>query len=250
MVPLALLVSGFVAPSARPFVGQTAGRSVAATMRYTVAEERSESLKAAGVSAVTGSLMAAPVQAATLLSSHANTAQWEFCTIALAFQLALFGLVYRAVVRSDDNDMLKQGAVGAASLARALTSSEVASMTSLAGKSPHTMDLMLQLFVSLGESALAFGGAAAALEWAWNRGYGRRIDVSGLPNPITGFPLYHDEPPPMYYRDEFNGPPMYGPPQQRFMGGRFPTGGPTGGSNFQTRNADERRMQRSGGRFF
>ena len=41
-----------------------------------------------------GSRMAAPVQAATLLSSHANTAQWEFCTIALAFQLALFGLYY------------------------------------------------------------------------------------------------------------------------------------------------------------
>ena len=75
-------------------------------MRCSLAEERLESGKAGLVAALSGSLCAIPP---ALLATNSFTPQWEFSTDMLAVQLALFGVVYRYAVRSDDNEQLKQG---------------------------------------------------------------------------------------------------------------------------------------------
>ena len=90
-----------------------------------LAEERTESAKAGAIAAVAGSLCATP---AALVASTAFTPQWEFATDVLAVQLLLFGVVYRYAVRSDDNEMLKQGAVGAFALVRTLTTPDGAAL--------------------------------------------------------------------------------------------------------------------------
>ena len=113
-------------------------------IRCALAEERTESAKAGAIAAVSGSLCSAP---AALLASTAFTPQWEFATDALAVDLLLFGVVYRYAVRSDDNDMLKQGAVGAFALVRTLSSVRVGDQCSALplncvpshGLEPHQM---------------------------------------------------------------------------------------------------------------
>ena len=94
----------------------------ASPLRCSLAEERMESGKAGAIAALTGSLCSAP---AALLASTAFTPQWEFATDTLVVQLLLFGVVYRYAVRSDDNEQLKQGAVGAFALVRTLSSVQV-----------------------------------------------------------------------------------------------------------------------------
>jgi len=136
-----------------------------------------------------------PMRFSELISTKAfekagKLAEWEFHTGIFAFELALFGVVYRCVVREDDNDMLKQGAVGAAALCRALSCTHWTY-----GTAPTKM--WLELGVYFGEGVLAFGCAAAALEWAWDRGLAYRLPGIGLP-------------PNDYYYDEFRGgPPRY-----------------------------------------
>ena len=154
------------------------------TPHLALAEERAESGKAAAIAAIAGSICATP---AALLASNAFSAQWEFSTDALAVQLFLFGVVYRYATRSDDNDMLKQGAVGAFALTRTLSSVQVgAQCTALplscgAPLSYLDWDMLLQLGAYFGESALAFGGAAFALEQCWDRGWASRLPPGGLP---------------------------------------------------------------------
>ena len=43
-------------------------------------------------------------------------------------------------------------------------------------------DMLLQIGAYFGESALAFGGAAFALEVCWDRGWARRLPPDGLPS--------------------------------------------------------------------
>ena len=220
----------------------------------TLEEEREESIKAAGIALVAGGLMAAPGKMTSLLAAHATTAQWEFSTLALAVQLGLFGVVYRCTVRSDDNEYLKQGAVGAAALCRALLTTHVDKKLG--------PDMWLQIGACFGESILAFGGAAAMLEFAWTRGWGSRLSAQGLPHPVTGVPEYHIDPPQFYdggYYDggygpsEYGGnynyrgiePENYGPPRgvrsRRSIGGASPTFG-----SYDQPNAESRRMRRDG----
>lgn len=88
-------------------------------------------------------------------------------TWTLAFQLALFGVIYRYAVRSDGDDLVKQAAVAMFALFRAL------SLTN--GTTNWNADSWVQLGAYFGESALAFGTAAAALEYAWDKGWASRL---------------------------------------------------------------------------
>ena len=156
----------------------------AASPRLALAEERTESAKAGVIAAVCGSVCSAP---AALVSTIAFTPQWEFATDALALQLALFGVVYRYAVRTDKNEQLQQGAVGAFALVRTLSSVQVGSQCSALPLNCGPpigyldWDMLLQLGAYFGESALAFGGAAFALEFAWSKGWAKRLPAEGLP---------------------------------------------------------------------
>jgi len=210
------------------------------SVQLNLAEERVESVKAGVIAAFSGSLAEVPVKASALLASSsigtgavkasafANffTAQWEFNTYALAVQLALFGVVYRCIVRSDDNVMLTQGAVGAFAMCHALSATQVTSMWSTS--------MWVQLGTYFSESVIAFGVAAATLEFAWSKGFGRRLPGVGLPPDRYGWrpwrpfrdeqQYYLDEPPPGPYppRDPYYGnslpPPSYrGEPPPPFI---------------------------------
>ena len=116
-------------------------------------EERSESVKAGGIASLTGTMASAPVKASAVLATlpvkATALASWQISTCVFAVQLFLFGIVYRCTVRCDDNDALRQGAVGAAALCRALGLMQT--------NNAWTGDMWLQLGLSFGESALAFG---------------------------------------------------------------------------------------------
>lgn len=92
-------------------------------------EERVESAKACAIAAVSGFFASIPA----LSVSHQITkfamspVQWQFTEGMYLVELALFGACYRTIVRSDDNGPLRQGAVGAFALCRALASLPVSS---------------------------------------------------------------------------------------------------------------------------
>lgn len=141
-------------------------------------EERIESIKVAGLSAFTGSIASAPVKASALYASNGFVkssalalAQWEIAVLAV--QLALFGIIYRCIVRCDDNTNLRQGAVAGFALCRALASLPVSSN--------WNADTWVQLGVYFGEGALAFGCAASAIEWVWDQGLAFPLGGVGLP---------------------------------------------------------------------
>ena len=198
--------AAFVPSSAPPPLAPAARRSAATPIRLSFdSEERSESAKAAGIAALSGSLASAPVKASALLATlpikAPALAQWEFSTGALAVQLALFGVVYRYAARSDFNDTPKRGTVFAFALCRALSSVQ-----------PSFSDrpeMFVQLLAYFGESVFAFGVAAASLGYAWKRGWVLRLPAAGLP---PYYPeVFRDGPPPPYY----DGPMDYregGPP--------------------------------------
>lgn len=150
-----------------------------------LAEERLESGKAAAISAVCGSLLMAP---AALLATDSFSPQWEFAHDALALQLFLFGVVYRYAVRQDESVMLKQGAVGAFVVTRSLAaiqvSTECTAMPLRCGPPLGYLDfsMIAQGAGWAAESALAFGGAALALEFAFNKGWLQRLPADGLPS--------------------------------------------------------------------
>ena len=131
-----------------------------------LSQEKIEAAKACGISAAWGVLAAVPFIA---FNEAVDTlAEWQFSIGMYAAELALFGAVYRCVVRSDDNAMLRQGAVGAAALCRAFAA------VPLSAK--WTSVMTMQLFSSSMEGAVVFGCAAAGLEYAWNRGLARPLE--------------------------------------------------------------------------
>eukprot|EP00468_Gymnochlora_sp_CCMP2014_P001510 CAMPEP_0167741656 /NCGR_PEP_ID=MMETSP0110_2-20121227/980_1 /TAXON_ID=629695 /ORGANISM="Gymnochlora sp., Strain CCMP2014" /LENGTH=207 /DNA_ID=CAMNT_0007625737 /DNA_START=66 /DNA_END=689 /DNA_ORIENTATION=+ len=140
--------------------------------------ERLESVKAAIVGAVAGSLVAAPI---ALLSPNRLTPQWEFDHDALAATLALGALVYRYAVREDPNPMLKQGAAGAFAITRTLALLQVSEdctslpLTCGAPLGFANWDMILKgSFIAL-ESFAAFGGMAVALEFLFEKDLLRRF---------------------------------------------------------------------------
>ena len=70
--------------------------------------DRIESIKAAVIGAVGGSLSYLPVGAVVGIANGFSP-QWEFDSDTLALSLALFGITYRYTIRTERNDMLKQG---------------------------------------------------------------------------------------------------------------------------------------------
>jgi len=192
MLALGLVASALLPSPTLPMLTPVARPLAASSVQLNLAEERIESVKACGIAGLMGTLASAPVRASELLASNAfakagTLAEWQFTTGVFAVELALFGVVYRCIVRDDDNDMLKQGAVGAAALCRALSSSHwVASMPA--------SKMWLELAVYFGEGVLAFGCAAAALEFAWDRGIAYRLGGIGLPPTYGFFDNFYDEP--------------------------------------------------------
>jgi len=192
MLALNIAVASAFQPAATlPLLAPTPLRAAPIAMMYNYDEdeefidiEKEESIKTCAFAAISGTVASAPVKASALLASNAfakatTVGQWEFSTCVLAVQLALFGLVYRAAVRSDDNDNQKQGCIGAFALFRALSATQVsATWNPSSFFDPH---MWLTLGVYMGESAIAFGCAAAAIEMAWNRGWSRPLPGVGLP---------------------------------------------------------------------
>jgi len=132
--------------------------------------QRKESAKVCAIAVVSGCLASVPAMGA----SHAineivvSSDQWVFSLGMLAVELALFGAVYRCTVRGDDNSMLRDGAVGAFALCRALASLTVSSV--------WTTELTVQLLTTFGEGIVAFGCAMRAIEFAWDRGWARPLE--------------------------------------------------------------------------
>lgn len=129
-----------------------------------------QNVKTGATATFAGTVASAPVKAATLLSSKIFAAQMVYCTANLALQLALFGVIYRYAVRCDANDKVNIGIVIMFALCRAFSSVQVSTVS---GK--MTTDMWLQLGVYFGESILAFGVAAAAVEYAWDKGWARPL---------------------------------------------------------------------------
>ena len=185
LLPLSLVTSTFLPSSSPALMVPAARRSATASVRLQTGgdrrvfeEERIESIKAGVCSATAGSVASAPVKMSGLLSSKGMTvanalSQWQFSTGALGIELFLFGVIYRCTVRNDDNVMLKQGCIGGFALIRALASMQVTKL--------WTPEMWLQLGIYFGESFIAFAFAAAALEFAWDKGWGTRLNyVPGM----------------------------------------------------------------------
>lgn len=144
--------------------------------------QRIESLKCAVVGAVSGSLcVTLPAAYHHLLYSDTlsvnGMAQWEFDTDMGAIEGALFAIVYRYAIRGDDNPMLNQGAVGAFVLVRTLsristpTSCSALPLSCGAPLGYVNWDMINQGLLSGVESAALFGGAALAMEFAFDKGF-------------------------------------------------------------------------------
>jgi len=134
---------------------------------------RIESVKSGLFGAIGGSVGSLPIAVLIGYFQHFN-AQWELSHDALALSLFLFGVTYRYAVRGDvNNKQLQFGVIGAFAVVRALNMVDVSSYcTSLplnCGPPFFYFDIpMISIgLVNFFESLLAFGTAAAALEWAF-----------------------------------------------------------------------------------
>uniref|UniRef100_A0A7S3FIC3 Uncharacterized protein n=1 Tax=Haptolina ericina TaxID=156174 RepID=A0A7S3FIC3_9EUKA len=187
MLALACVVTPSFLPSSPPALLVTAARRPAIAAVHLSFVENG---KAGVIAALSGSLATAPVKASVLLASSNTkiTPQWEYSVYAFAAQLAIFGVMYRYAVRSDDDDTLKQVIFIAFALFRAFSSMQVSRI--------WTPDMWMKLGASFGESALAFGVAAATLEFVWDKGWARR-------RPTAGFLEY----PPRRWEGSTNAPP-------------------------------------------
>ena len=151
--------------------------------------ERLESVKTAVVSGVVTSVAGAPADVVL----HAGfLPQAEFNVDQLSLMGAVFGLVYRYAVREDDDDQLRMGVVGAFALTRALSSVTVSETCSYAplrcGPPLGYLDyhMAYQLLSALAESGIAFYAAAAAIDWAAQRNYLKRVTATINHEPPEG----------------------------------------------------------------
>lgn len=170
-----------------------------------------ESAKVAAIAAFTGSVSTAPVKASAFIAGKGMTSQFIFANYALAFQLAVFGVVYRWAVRSDNDDGLRQGMVAAFAACLAVSSTHV--------KVAFSPEMWLELAGNFGLGVLGFGFAAYAIEYAYYEGWARRMPGTGaiLPPP----PYYDGQPRPFsspgtpepFYIDDRPRPDMLPPPR-------------------------------------
>jgi hypothetical protein len=138
--------------------------------------DRLESLKVGVTSFITGSLGAVPLSVIVGILQNFS-AQWEFSVDMLALSLFLFGVVYRYAVREDRGyEQLSQGVVGAFAVTRTVASLHVpdtcASIPLNCGPPFYygTPGMALDAAVIFGQSLVAYGVAAFAIEWAFEKG--------------------------------------------------------------------------------
>merc|ERR1711871_317080 len=97
------MVNGFIRESR----SSSLKRGRATSVELSPSIDRIESIKAAVIGAIGGSLSYLPI--GTVIGvAHGFTPQWEFDSDTLALSLALFGITYRYTIRTERNDMLKQ----------------------------------------------------------------------------------------------------------------------------------------------
>jgi len=143
-----------------------------------LAEERAASAKVGVASLLSGSLASIPL---ALAAPDSFTAQWELAHDGLAVMLLLFGVVYRYAVREDQSEMLKQGVVGAFAVTRALAelraSPGCTALPLTCGAPLGYVDWSMITGGTFGfvEALVAFGGAALALEFGFERGVLNRL---------------------------------------------------------------------------
>ncbi|KAG7339561.1 hypothetical protein IV203_025102 [Nitzschia inconspicua] len=137
--------------------------------------QRIESIKTAVVGAVSGGLAVTPL---VFVHYFPNIAQWEFQTDMSSFEAALFAIVYRYTIRTNDNNpMLNQGVIGAFVFTRTLSTIHVSDSCSAiplqCGQPLEYFDwnMIGQLLVNGIESAVLFGAAAWAMETAFSKGW-------------------------------------------------------------------------------
>lgn len=146
--------------------------------------QRIESGKAAVLGALSGAVVAAPV---AYITDAGRVAQWEFDVDMLSLSCALFAITYRYAVREDDNPMLRQGAVGAFALVRALGAVRVSdTCTPVPLRCPPLGlyvdgSMALQGAGALLVGAVAFGTVAAVIDQATARGW-----LRPSPSSMTG----------------------------------------------------------------
>ena len=144
--------------------------------------QRIESVKCAVVGALAGGIALTPFAAFhdILFNDPLVTngvAQWEFDTDMGSLEAALFAIVYRYCIREDENDMLNQGAVGAFVFVRTLSRIQVpvyATAAPLTVGDPlgyFDWNMLQQASLSGLESAALFGGAALAMDYAFEKGF-------------------------------------------------------------------------------
>lgn len=130
--------------------------------------ERVESGKSAAVAAAGGFLGILPT---TVTASSGAVAQALSVATGLA-TCALFGVVYRYIVASDEkNPQLKGGAVAAFGLTRGLPLAQGA----LTSAESIDLEVLAAAGLLAGQSMLLFGFAAAAMELAFKGGVVQRL---------------------------------------------------------------------------
>ena len=147
--------------------------------------QRIESIKTALVGLLSGGILSTPVIALhdiVILPNDSTTnglASWEFDTDMGSLQGALFAIVYRYCIREkdDDNDMLNMGVVGAFIVVRTLSRIRVPNYcTALPLHCGDPLgyldyDMISQVIYNGMESIALFGGAAYAMEIAYEKGW-------------------------------------------------------------------------------
>lgn len=144
------------------------------------AAKRLESGKAAIGSTAAGMIAALPF---LLLGPGAFTSPaWELQTDGLAVMLFLFGVVYRYAVRADENEMLKQGVVGAFVITRSwalITPPATCNIAPLSCGPPlgyFNWDMIFQGTFAAVETATACAAAAYAIEYSFVKGWIKRCE--------------------------------------------------------------------------
>eukprot|EP00320_Phaeocystis_rex_P009811 CAMPEP_0119095330 /NCGR_PEP_ID=MMETSP1178-20130426/169130_1 /TAXON_ID=33656 /ORGANISM="unid sp, Strain CCMP2000" /LENGTH=210 /DNA_ID=CAMNT_0007079125 /DNA_START=26 /DNA_END=658 /DNA_ORIENTATION=+ len=147
------------------------------------AAKRAESGKAAAVSLIAGTAGGLPfllLGKAAEIPPGFTAAAWELQADGLAVMLLLFGIVYRYAVRTDKNQMLKQGVVGAFVITRSwalITPSEGCSALPLNCGPPlgyFSWGMIAQGAFATVETGVACAAAAVALEVCFDKGWIQR----------------------------------------------------------------------------
>lgn len=154
--------------------GLDGSKSTSSENEQTLFADRIESVKSAVISAIGGSASFTPVALIMGLVGDFD-AKWEFSQDSLGVSLFLFGIIYRYTIRKDKNEQLKFGAVGAFAIVRALAMTnpplECSSLPLNCGGPFYifTWSMLFSGLAELIESLVAFGGAAACLEFCFSK---------------------------------------------------------------------------------